>query len=101
MKPLVWIIGFACALAQAFVQAAVPVTIPEHQLLKNTDHLLVAVVVEVDMVDESGRPVTNPNAKTGPGLTNTIRLIVQVDEVVLTNATSVPKRLAIPLDPTP
>lgn len=88
-----WLLGLMAANASA------PVQIPDGQLIKNTDHLLVAHVVGVDMVDDKGREITNLKAKTGPSLTNTIRLIFEVDEVLLTNSPDVPKRLKVPLDP--
>lgn len=86
-------------LSSMAANASTPVQIPDGQLIKNTDHLLVAHVVDVDMVDEKGREITDLKAKAGPSLTNIIRLIIEVDEVLLTNAPVVPKRLKIPLDP--
>ena len=63
------------------------------------DHVLIGSVVGVDMIDEDGHPVIDEKATTGPGLTNTIRLIIEVVEVLETNADAVPTRLRVPLDP--
>lgn len=51
------------------------------------------------MIDSKGKEITDVNARTGPGLTNTIRLIVDVENVVLTNTKEVPHILKVPLDP--
>ncbi|WP_020558108.1 hypothetical protein [Thiofilum flexile] len=79
--------------------ASLPIRVSDEKLIQNTDHLIIGRVVGVDMIDKSGKAITNPNTRTGPGLTNTIRLIVKVDSVALTNAKKVPPVLKVPLDP--
>jgi hypothetical protein len=61
------------------------------------DHVLVGRVVDVDMINRRGRRVTDPDAMTGPGLSNTIRLVIEVDEVLATTAEVVPRRIAVAL----
>jgi hypothetical protein len=91
----------ACALLflSAIVCASLPIQVSEEELIKNTDHLIIGRVVGVDMVDANGKEISDLKARTGPGLTNTIRLIVEVESVVLSNAKEVPHILKVPLDP--
>jgi len=63
------------------------------------DHVLVGRVIAVGMIDSRGRAVRNEKARTGPGLKNTIRLEVEVLEVVESTETSVPTSILVPLDP--
>ncbi|HEU4888849.1 MAG TPA: hypothetical protein VFV49_13265 [Thermoanaerobaculia bacterium] len=81
----------------AFASLPIPTTLKE--LAQCADHILVGHVVAVDMIDGSGRQIEDKNARTGPGLKNTIRLHVTVDEVLVTNAGEVSKLLKVPLDP--
>ncbi|MCD9088639.1 hypothetical protein [Stenotrophomonas sp. SY1] len=61
------------------------------------DHILIGRVSGVEMIDDRGRPVRERTAMTGPGLQNTIRLLVTVDEVLVSSAANVPKILPLPL----
>jgi len=79
--------------------SSLPLEVSLEQLAKNTDHLLVGRVVGVDMIDPSGNEILDLSARTGPGIGNVIRLIIKVDEVIITNASSVPEVLKVPLDP--
>jgi hypothetical protein len=79
--------------------ASMPLPAPLDALARGADHILIGRVVGVDIVDEQCRAVTGPYARTGPGLTNTIRLHIAIDETVVTNAKTVPKLLKVPLDP--
>lgn len=49
------------------------------------------------MLSGSGRKIRDPEARTGPGLNNQIRLRIAVDEVIVTNAPKVPPVLYVPL----
>ncbi|WP_340649719.1 hypothetical protein [Pseudoxanthomonas winnipegensis] len=69
---------------------------PLSEILAKSDHVIVGRVVEVDMIDGQGRPVTDFEARTGPGLTNVIRYRVHVEDVLQTNAARVPAVLVIP-----
>ena len=78
--------------------AGVPLNLSDKDLAAMTDHVLVAHVVGVDMVDGKGRQIKDDKAMTGPGLKHTIRLKVQIDKALVTNAKKVPKIIYIPLD---
>lgn len=61
--------------------------IPERELpelIKDADHVMVATITKVDMVDGNGNKVTNKEARTGPGLNNQIRLHLEVKETLAT-----------------
>jgi hypothetical protein len=81
-----------------WVSASLPLNISTEELVKNSDHMLVGHVIDVDMIDGRGHAIKDLEARTGPGSDNKIRLIIQVDEVIKTNAKSVPKTLKVPLD---
>lgn len=67
------------------------------EMAVGADHILIGRVTGVDMIDGAGKPVTDPEARTGPGLRNRIRLRITVDQVLESNATPVPKHLFVPL----
>ncbi|MBD9477974.1 hypothetical protein [Pseudoxanthomonas sp. PXM02] len=67
------------------------------EMAVGADHILVGRVTGVDMIDGAGKPITDPKARTGPGLRNQIRLRVTVDQVLVSNAQPVPKQLFVPL----
>lgn len=67
------------------------------EMAQGADHILIGHVAGVDMIDGQGKPVLDSKAMTGPGLKNTIRLLITVDEVLVTNAATVPKVLPVPL----
>ncbi|TAA06979.1 hypothetical protein EA658_19735 [Pseudoxanthomonas winnipegensis] len=72
------------------------VHLPLSEILAKSDHVIVGRVVEVDMIDGQGRPVTDFEAPTRPGLSNVIRYRVHVEDVLQTNAARVPAVLVIP-----
>jgi hypothetical protein len=86
-------------LRAGFGIASVPLQASLDDLARGADHILVGRVVGVDMIDAEGRQRHDDADRTGPGLGNTIRLRVQVDEVLVTNAARVPDELLVPLDP--
>ena len=67
------------------------------EMAQGADHILVGRVTGVDMIDGRGKPVLDMEARTGPGLKNTIRLLITVDEVLVTNASDVPPVIPVPL----
>lgn len=90
-----WLLLLALALAApAWTTEIVPQ--PLEALLARTDHVLLATVTAVDMVDARGKPVTDPQARTGPGSANLIRYHVRVDRVVASTSAKVPATLLIP-----
>ena len=75
-------------------------SVPEKSLemmVREADHVIVATVIEVDMVDGLGRPVTQPKARTGPGLKNQMRFRLSVEEVLSTRGAKLPRRIVVPL----
>ncbi|RVU85574.1 hypothetical protein EOL70_06385 [Leucothrix sargassi] len=95
MKLLIFVFTLFFSLSS---YAGVPLRVSLDVLANKTDHVLTGHVTDVDMIDGDGNQITDLNAMTGPSLKNKIRLIIQVDEVHLTTADSVPKKLAVPLD---
>lgn len=94
MKRLLVIVALlVCVTANA----GLPFEASLQEMAQEADHILVGRVTGVDMIDAKGEQVRDRNARTGPGLTNTIRLLVAVDEVLITNLPPVPKVLAVPL----
>ncbi|BEP57171.1 hypothetical protein GmRootV35_12720 [Variovorax sp. V35] len=81
------------------VLASLPLQMSLAEMAEEADHVLVGHVVGVDLVDGTGRPVVDDQARTGPGLNNVIRLRMAVDETLITTAVQVPKGLLLPLDP--
>jgi len=81
----------------ALVFAGFPYEATLEEMAQSADHILVGRVTGVDMVDGNGARVSDEEARTGPGLKNTIRLIITVDEVLATSSSKVPKVLSVPL----
>jgi hypothetical protein len=91
------ILLFLIALVPAIAMAGFPFEATLEEMAQQADHVLIGRVVGVDMVDGQGKPVADPKARTGPGLDNTIRLLIQVDQVLVSTASSVPDVLPVPL----
>jgi hypothetical protein len=85
------------ALVPAIAMAGFPFEATLEEMAQQADHILVGRVAGVDMVDGQGRPVKDPEARTGPSLDNTIRLLIQVDQVLMSNAAKVPDVIPVPL----
>jgi len=95
MKMKRWMLLLALALAiPAWATSIVPMSLDA--LLGKTDHVLVATITAVDMVDGQGKPVTDPQARTGPGSPNQIRYRLRIDRIVASEATNVPATLVVP-----
>ena len=77
--------------------AGLPYEATLKEMAEGADHILVGRVVGVDMMDSGGNRILDRAARTGPGLSNTIRLLIAVDQVLVTNSPSVPKTLPVPL----
>ena len=56
------------------------------EMAVGADHILIGRVTGVGMIDGAGKPVTDPEARTGPGLRNQIRLRITVDQVLVSKA---------------
>ena len=94
---------FSSVIALVFIvpllaKASLPVVVSTDELVENTDHLFVGHIVGVDMVNDQGRQLTDPTERTGPGSKNVIRLIVDIDEVIISPAKKVPETIKVPLD---
>ena len=85
------------ALIPAFVSAGVPFEATAEEMAQQADHILTGRVVGVDMVNGKGKLVTDPKARTGPGLDNTIRLRILVDQVLVSTSAKVPNVIPVPL----
>jgi hypothetical protein len=66
-------------------------------LVKESDHVFIATVVKVDMVNSNGEEVKDKKAMTGPGLENEIRFHLDVKEVIFTKSDKSPKKVLVPL----
>lgn len=88
---------FLCLLVPAFAMAGFPFEATLEEMAGEADHIVIGHVAGVDMIDSRGRPVTDPEARTGPGLKNTIRLVIRVDQVLVSNADNVPDVVPVPL----
>lgn len=91
------VLFFVMLLVSAAANAGFPFEATLQEMAQDADHILVGRVTSVDMIDAKGAAVKDREARTGPGLTNTIRLLIAVDEVLITNSRAVPKVLAVPL----
>lgn len=78
--------------------ATLPLRMPLGDMVGHADHILIGRVNGVDMVDDGGRMISDLKASTGPCQDKVIRLRVEVDDVLVTDAKRVPKVLFIPLD---
>lgn len=70
---------------------------PLEEMVREADHVVVAKIVSVDMVDGRGRPLTQRNARTGPGLPNQMRFNLEVQEVLFARTKPPPRTLRVPL----
>lgn len=70
---------------------------PLEGMVREADHVVVAKIASVDMVDGHGRPVTDRGSRTGPGLQNQLRFNLEVREVLFARATPPPRMLRVPL----
>jgi hypothetical protein len=88
---------FLLALIPSFALAGLPFEATLEEMAQQADHVLIGQVVGVDMVDGHGKPITDPEARTGPGLRNTIRLRIKVKEVLASNSKQIPDVIPVPL----
>lgn len=81
----------------AIAIAGFPFEATLEEMATSSDHVLIGRITGVDMIDGDGNQVSDPEARTGPGLNNQIRLRIAVDVVIATNAQDVPRELFVPL----
>ena len=70
---------------------------PLEEMVREADHIVVAKIVSVDMVDGRGRPIHDREARTGPGLLNRMRLNLDVQEVLSAGKELPSRKLRVPL----
>ncbi len=90
---------FLAFMISSMAHASQPIRVTLEELTSQTDHVLIGRIIGVDMIDGDGKQITDLDARTGPGSKNLIRLIVKVDEVIVSNVKNVPDTLKVPLDP--
>lgn len=97
MKILSLVVSVLTALSTLAHGTKVP-HIPLAELVAKSDYIVVGKVVKVDIVDVEGRQVTDPNARTGPGFRNTIRLHVVVERgsTIKGDRKLIPKKIIVP-----
>lgn len=66
---------------------------PLDEIVADSDHILLARIVKVDMVNRWGSQVADRKARTGPGLDNRLRLHLQVLDVRFTACAREPRRV--------
>jgi hypothetical protein len=66
-------------------------------LVKKSDHIFLATVVKVDMVNEHGEAVIDRKAMTGPGLENEIRFHLEIKETLFSKSTTPPNKVIVRL----
>ena len=93
------VFGFVLLCMSTAAGASVPLPASLHELACGADHFLVGRVIGVDMIDGKGRSVRNKGAHTGPGLKNTIRLRIEVLEVIESTDSKPPPFVEVALDP--
>lgn len=88
-----------CLVAYGSAQASVPLAASLRDLACGADHMFVGRVVGVDMIDARGRRIRNEEAMTGPGRKRTIRLEVEMLELIESPEVAFPSSIRVPLDP--
>jgi hypothetical protein len=92
--------AFAFSLACLLPISAVATSVERRslaELIRDSDHVVIATVAKVDMVDGKSMEIKDRNARTGPGLENEIRFHLEVKEVLFSTAASPPKRAIVRL----
>ncbi len=70
-----------------------------YELVALSDHILAVKIVDVTMINEEGKQLTDPSSRTGPGTYNTIRLHAKVldNGIIKTSSAKLPETIIIPL----
>lgn len=66
-------------------------------IVADSDHVVLARVVAVDMVNAFGMRIEDPDARSGPGSRNRIRFHLEVREVLFTACRREPRNIVVPL----
>lgn len=94
-----WLAAVVLIVVSTLALATLPLKASLEELASQADHIVSGHVVAVEMVDGQGKQVPDRAAMTGPGLKNTIFLVVKVEEVFFSRAKAVPQTIKVPLDP--
>jgi hypothetical protein len=94
MKYLWSLIIVLCAFT-ASATSIVPKSLEE--MVAESDHIVVATIRAVDMVNARGVPVLSPDARTGPGESNQMRLQLEISEVLSPRDGAIPVAVTVPL----
>lgn len=94
MKAILLVLAI-CFPGVALATSVVPK--PLEEMVREADHVVVAKIVSVDMVDGRGRSVTDRDFRTGPGLRNQLRFNLEVQEILFARTTPPPRTLRVPL----
>ncbi len=81
------------------LKAGYPLQVKLEDLVHESDHILTGTLYKIDMINQYGIEITDPEARTGPGSGNYIRLHFNVDKVHFTNSSVIPSTVIVPLDP--
>ncbi|HEY0332720.1 MAG TPA: hypothetical protein VGC74_03290 [Stenotrophomonas sp.] len=92
-----WLLLALLACGDAAATSVVPR--PLEQLVADAEVVIVATVASVEMVDGRGKAVTDPQARTGPGLENRISLVLHVDEILQGHVADAGAPVRVPLWP--
>ncbi|MBK0024826.1 hypothetical protein IAE57_01500 [Stenotrophomonas sp. S48] len=95
-SPAILLAGLLCLGAAMPALATSLAPKPLQEMVAEADQIVRATVVAVELVDGRGRPLTDPGAPTGPGVSNEIRLVLQVQDV-LRSSRKVPGTIRVPL----
>lgn len=93
------VVLIALLVVSSAAHASLPLEASLRDLACGADHVFVGRVVGVDMINSRGKAVRNPEARTGPGETNIIRLEIEVIERIDSTEVVLPKTIKVPLDP--
>ena len=89
-------------LALAFMTSAFGTSVEEmslKEMVSLSKNIWGGEIIAVRMTDSKGRSITNPEARTGPGLHNTLYFDVAVEkhQVLKSTKSDIPARISIPL----
>jgi hypothetical protein len=92
-------VGLIAVAPTLLATTSAPMTLPE--LVKISEYILGGDVVNVRMTDQGGKEILELNARTGPGLENTLHLDVMVDQklILKSRSSQIPTEISIPLAP--
>ena len=86
----------ACLLSASAAATSIP-SRELAELVTDADHVVIATVTKVSMVDGDGKEIKDREGRTGPGLKNEIRLHLEVKEVLFSTAPEASKEMIVRL----